>query len=225
MSPRRAEAVAPVVIAIDGPAGAGKGTLARRLAEHFGYAHLDTGSLYRAVALRVLRDGADPTHEATAAQEARRLTEDDLRDPALRHEATGLAASKVSAIPAVRRALLEFQQDFARRPPQGAPGAVIEGRDIGTVVWPQADHKIFLDAAIEVRAKRRVAELRLVLKAVDEAAVLRDLRQRDEQDRQRAVSPLKPAPDAFLLDTTNLDIEGAFAAACAHILRRPGPAA
>ncbi len=214
-----------VVIAIDGPAGAGKGTLARRLAEHFGYAHLDTGSLYRAVALRVLRDGADPTHEATAAHEATRLTEDDLRDPALRHEATGLAASKVSAIPAVRQALLEFQRNFARRPPRDAMGAVIEGRDIGTVVWPQADHKIFLDAAVEVRAKRRVAELRTMLKEIDEAAVLRDLIQRDRQDRERSTAPLKPAADAFLLDTSNLDIEGAFAVAKAHILGRSGPAA
>lgn len=213
-----------IVIAIDGPAGAGKGTLARRLAEAFGYAHLDTGSLYRAVALRVLRDGADPTHTATATQEARRLTEDDLKHPALRHEATGLAASQVSAIPAVRAALLEFQQNFARHPPGGAKGAVIEGRDIGTVVWPQSDHKIFLDASIEVRARRRVAELRTALKAVDEAAVLRDLEQRDRQDSERAVSPLKPAPDAFLLDTTNLDIEGVFAAARAHILGRSGTA-
>jgi CMP/dCMP kinase len=215
--------MAVVVIAIDGPAGAGKGTLARRLAEHFGYAHLDTGSLYRAVALRVLRDGADPTHASTAALEATRLTEDDLLDPALRHEATGLAASQVSAIPAVREALLAFQRDFALKPPRDAKGAVIEGRDIGTVVCPHADHKIFLDASLEVRARRRAEELREALKAVDEASVLRDMRRRDQQDRERATAPLKPAPDAFLLDTSNLDIEGAFAAAKAHILGRSGP--
>ena len=203
-----------MIIAVDGPVAAGKGTLARRLAARFGYGYLDTGSIYRAVALRLLRAGADLNDTDTAVAAAGALGEADLSDPALRDEATGDAASHIAAQPAVRAALLAFQRAFAADPPAGKAGAVLDGRDIGTVVCPRADVKLFVTASAEARAERRHAELRQRGVEVSYAAVLGDLRRRDARDSERGVSPLRPADDAHLLDTTNLSIEAAFRAAC-----------
>ncbi|WP_300295230.1 (d)CMP kinase [Ferrovibrio sp.] len=202
-----------VVIAVDGPVAAGKGTLARRLAEHFGYAYLDTGALYRAVGAKVLRQGGDPADPAVAAKAAESLDESDRAAPELRSEAVGLAASKVAAIPQVRAALLDFQRRFASHPPAGRAGAVLDGRDIGTVVCPDAPVKLFVIARDEVRAERRYRELMDKGEAVTFERVLADLRKRDEQDSARAAAPLKPAADAHLLDTSDLAIEAAVAAA------------
>ncbi len=206
-----------MIIAIDGPAAAGKGTLARRLAAHLGYAYLDTGLLYRATGWKVLESGADPENPAAAETAARALDPSDLDNPSLRDDGAAQAASKVSAIPAVRAALLDFQRAFARRPPGGAPGAVLDGRDIGTVVCPDAPIKIFLTADTDARAERRLKELRD--RGIDAipARVLQDMKERDGRDMSRANAPLKPASDAFLLDTTDKDADAAFAAALAHI--------
>ncbi|HEX6959885.1 MAG TPA: (d)CMP kinase [Ferrovibrio sp.] len=202
-----------VTIAIDGPVAAGKGTLARRLAARYGYAYLDTGSLYRAVGAKVLRQGGDPDDAAVAAGAARSLTDRDLAAPDLRSEAVGLAASKVAAIPEVRAALLDYQRRFAAQPPDGKPGAVLDGRDIGTVVCPAAPVKLFVTASDEIRARRRHRELLDRGENASFEQVLADLRRRDAQDSARNTAPLKPAPDAHLLDTSNLDIEAAVAAA------------
>ena len=199
------------VIAIDGPAASGKGTLARKLAAHFDYAHLDTGALYRAVGLSVLRAGGRTDNEADAVAAAGKVAEVDLTDPELRTESTGAAASKVAAIPAVRQILLDYQQDFAAHPPGGKAGAVLDGRDIGTVICPEADHKIFITADVETRAKRRFLEIFGEDGAPDEyEIILAELRERDERDMNRSAAPLKPAEDAHLLDTTNSDIEAVF---------------
>ena len=206
-----------MIIAIDGPAAAGKGTLARRLAAHFRCAYLDTGLLYRAVGAAVLRAGKDPGHDEAAATAAAALVPADLEDPGLRSEAAGQAASKVAAHPKVRAALLAFQRDFAANPPGGAAGAVVDGRDIGTVVLPDADFKLFVFASEEERARRRWAELAAAGDAPDPDEVLAALRARDRRDAERAVSPLTPAPGCYLLDTTDLDIDAAFAAAKAYI--------
>ncbi len=206
------------VIAVDGPSAAGKGTLARRLAADLGFAHLDTGALYRATALKVLRAGADPRDVAAAAAAARDITSADLADPALRDEAVGNAASEVAALPEVRAALLAFQRRFARHPPDGAPGAVLDGRDIGTVVCPDADAKLFVTASEAVRARRRYLELRADNPDISEDAVLADLRARDVRDASREAAPLRPAQDAHLLDTSNLDIDSAVRAAKALIV-------
>lgn len=224
------------VIAIDGPAASGKGTLARRVAAELGCAHLDTGALYRAVGLGLLRAGLDPaiTEAATAeaaTAEARALTPvilaDRLADPELRTDGTAVAASKVSAVPAVRTALLDFQRAFAARPPSladGRParGAVLDGRDIGTVICPDAGAKLFVTASAEVRAMRRLNELRARGVPAIYAVVLEDMKDRDARDSQRAVAPLRPADDAFLLDTSALNAEEAFAAALSFIRSRPG---
>ncbi len=199
-----------VVIAVDGTAASGKGTLARKIAEHFGFAHLDSGSLYRLVALGVLEAGGSPARETDAVAAARAVDPARAGDPAIRSDAVAQAASIVAAIPAVRSALLKFQRGFAANPPDAAAGAVIDGRDIGTIVCPRADAKLFVDANPEVRARRRWLELG---KTGDEGAILADILTRDKRDRERIVAPLKPAPDADLLDTSDLDIDAAFAAA------------
>ncbi len=198
-----------LVIAVDGPAASGKGTLARRLAAHYGLAYLDTGSLYRATGLAVQAAGASPDDHAAASKAAQDLdlsgfTEDQLRSPG-----AGEAASQVAAIPAVRSALLEFQRNFAARP----PGAVLDGRDIGTVVCPDADAKLFVTAQPETRAQRRHLEHVGRGDDLSYENVLQDIRRRDERDSDRAVAPLEPAQDAVLLDTTELGIEAAFQAA------------
>ncbi len=202
-----------MIIAIDGPAAAGKGTLARRLADHFGLAVLDTGLLYRAVGMNLIRKGGDTGDPAAAEAAAKSLKAEDLEAPDLRSDAAADAASRVSAFPAVRAQLLSFQRDFARSPPGGAPGAVLDGRDIGTVVCPDADVKIFVTARIEVRADRRFKELRERGLNAIHGRVLRDMKERDARDRERVVSPLEPARDAFQLDTSDLDADQVFAAA------------
>jgi len=202
-----------VIIAIDGPAAAGKGTLARRLADHFGLAVLDTGLLYRAVGMNLIRKGGDTGDPAAAEAAAKSLKAEDLEAPDLRSDAAADAASRVSAFPAVRAQLLSFQRAFARSPPGGASGAVLDGRDIGTVVCPDADVKIFVTARIEVRADRRFKELRERGLDVIHGRVLADMKERDARDSERAVSPLEPAKDAFQLDTSDLDADQVFAAA------------
>ncbi|MCK5777302.1 MAG: (d)CMP kinase [Rhodospirillales bacterium] len=199
-----------MIIAIDGPAAAGKGTLARRVAEALGYAYLDTGSLYRATAKKVLDQQIDPDDEQGCTVVALNLTPTDLKVAGLRSEEVGQAASKVSAIPGVRSALLRFQRDFAANPPDGKTGAVLDGRDIGTVVCPDADIKFFVTASTEVRAERRFKELREAGEDVIYARVLEEMRERDERDTNRAVAPLKPAEDATVIDTSGLDADQVF---------------
>ena len=207
-----------MIIAIDGPAASGKGTLARRLARHYGLAYLDTGMIYRAVGAATLAAGGDPGDPAAATQAAEALDPADLERPDLRGEAAGAAASKAAAIPGVRAALLDFQRRFAAAP----PGAVLDGRDIGTVVCPDADAKIYLVASAEVRAGRRLKELQERGQQAIYAAVLRDLRARDERDSGRDVAPLKPAEDAIRLDTDDLDADAAFERAVEAIDRKVG---
>jgi cytidylate kinase len=202
-----------MIIAIDGPAASGKGTLARRLAAHYGLPHLDSGLLYRAVAHQLAARGEDLSDEAAAAAAARALDAATLGDPALRGRQAGEGASIVSAHPQVRAALLDFQRAFAAAP----PGAVIDGRDIGTVICPEADAKIFVTASPEERAGRRARELGARGEGVDEAAILDDIRRRDARDMTRAAAPLKAAEDAVTLDTTELDAEAAFRAALAIV--------
>ena len=203
----------PLVIAVDGPAAVGKGTLARRLAAHYGLHHLDTGSLYRATALRVLRSGGDPAAEAEAEAAANGITDDDLGDPALRNEDVGQAASVVAAHGAVRRALLGYQRAFAARP----PGAVLDGRDIGTVVCPDAQVKFYLEASAEVRAARRLCELRSRGVESIESRVLDEIIARDARDRRRSAAPMKPATDACRIDTTALGPDDVFEQAVAIV--------
>jgi cytidylate kinase len=198
-----------MIIAIDGPAASGKGTLAKRMAAHYGLRHLDSGLLYRAVAKAVL-DASRPIGDRDAAiAAAQSLDPAKIDEAALKAPAIGEAASFVSAIPEVRAALVSFQRQFAAKP----PGAVIDGRDIGTVICPGADCKIFVTASREVRASRRAAEYRAQGRDIDESAVLADIVKRDERDQNRATAPLKRAPDAHLLDTTHLDIDAAIRAA------------
>jgi len=206
-----------MIIAIDGPAAAGKGTLARRLAGHFGLAILDTGLLYRAVGMNLVRGGGDADDAGAAGDAANALSPQDLDADDLRTDAAADAASQVSAVPAVRQALLEFQRAFAQNPPETpaglAKGAILDGRDIGTVVCPDADAKLFITAAVDVRAKRRFLELQERGLTAIYARVLADMKERDARDRDRAVSPLEPAKDALQLDTSEMDADQAFAAA------------
>jgi CMP/dCMP kinase len=198
-----------MIIAIDGPAASGKGTLGKRLAAHYGYRHLDTGLIYRAVAKAMLDAAADLADEARATEIARALDVAAFDDPALKSQAVGEAASVVSAHPAVRAALVDFQRRFAADP----PGAVLDGRDIGTVICPDADVKIFVVAAPEVRARRRAIEAQGRGEPADEAAILADILKRDDRDKNRSAAPLKQADDAVLLDNSDLDIEGGVRAA------------
>ncbi|MBR0717613.1 (d)CMP kinase [Bradyrhizobium liaoningense] len=198
-----------MIIAIDGPAASGKGTLGKRLAQHYGYRHLDTGVIYRAVAYGLMQAGQDLRDEAAAVAVALELDPEKFGNPALKSQQVGDAASVVSAIPRVREVLLNFQRQFAADP----PGAVLDGRDIGTVICPHADVKIFVVADPKVRARRRTLEAKSRGEAADEAAILADILQRDERDQNRPVAPLKPAPDAHLLDNSQLDIEGGVRAA------------
>jgi cytidylate kinase len=202
-------------VAIDGPAAAGKGTIARAVAAAFGFAHLDTGLLYRAVGVQALDDGRGVIDPHWAAELARRLTPEDLERPSLRSARSGQAASKVAALPEVRAALLEFQKCFARR--EG--GAVLDGRDIGTVICPEAEAKLYVTASDAVRAGRRHAELG----ARSLEGVLDDLRARDARDATRGVAPMVAATDALLLDTTDLTIDAAVAEAVAYVRSRLRP--
>jgi len=202
-----------MIIAIDGPAASGKGTLGKRLAHHYGFRHLDTGVIYRAVAQALLEAGAALTDEAAAVAAAMELDPEKFGNPVLKTQTVGDAASVVSAIPKVREVLLNFQRQFAA----GPPGAVLDGRDIGTVICPDADVKIFVVADPKVRAHRRTLEARGRGEAADEALVLADILKRDERDKNRATAPLKCAPDAHVLDNSNLDIEGGVRAAIAII--------
>ena len=198
-----------MIIAIDGPAASGKGTLGRRLAEHFGFAHLDTGLLYRAVARVLLDRGFALTNREAAAQVALTLDVSYLEDPRLRGAEMGEAASVISAFQPVRDALLAFQRGFAGQ----SPGAVLDGRDIGTVVCPHADVKLFITATPEERARRRHQEILGRGETVAYETILADIRRRDERDMNRSTAPLKPAPDSILLDTTDFDADAAFRAA------------
>ncbi|GAB4145848.1 MAG: (d)CMP kinase [Sphingomonadales bacterium] len=206
-----------MIIAIDGPASSGKGTLAKRLAAALDFAHLDTGGLYRAVALAMLNAGADPADAAAAAHCAGRLDLGLLEDPRLRDEVTGIAASQVAAFPEVRQRLLAMQRGFAAHPPANKAGAVLDGRDIGTVVCPDADVKIFLTASARERAQRRVEQLARRGLRADFDRILADIEARDAHDQNRAHAPLKPAEDAHLLDNSKLDIEATLQRALALV--------
>ncbi len=203
-----------MIIAVDGPAASGKGTIAKALARHYGLPHLDTGLLYRAVGIAVLRAGGDPADEDDAFH-ACTLDEALLSDPGLKSEAAGRAASIVSAHRSVRAALLEFQRDFARQP----GGAVLDGRDIGTVIAPEAEAKLFVTATPEVRARRRLEELTGMGMSVVFEHVLADIRARDARDSGRGIAPLRQAEDATLLETSELGVAEAVASAIALVER------
>lgn len=202
-----------IVIAIDGPAASGKGTLARALAKQLSFAYLDTGALYRAVGFEVLEAGGEPEDEATAVQGAEMLSEKIAKDgptamlgnPALRTDNVGQAASKVASIQAVRDLLTDFQRNFAQAPGESYKGAILDGRDIGTVICPTADVKLYVQASMEIRAERRTKELQSKGIEVTKAHVLQDMRERDERDMHRQAAPLKPAQDAIVLDTSDCE--------------------
>lgn len=198
-----------MIIAIDGPAASGKGTIAKRLAAHYGFKHLDSGLLYRGVAKAVLDASDNPADKDAAIAAAKTFEPGRYPDDVLKADEVAVAASHVAAIPAVRETLIAFQRGFAR----SKPGAVIDGRDIGTVIAPDAEVKIFVTASVEERTRRRVKELEGRGHAVDAAAVRADIEARDRRDRERPVAPLKQAPDAHLLDTTHLGIDAAVRAA------------
>lgn len=214
-----------IVMAIDGPAAAGKGTLAQRLETQFKLAKLDTGLLYRATGYKVLAAGGDPEDAKVAEAAARTLDPAELSNPALRTDEAAQAASKVSAVPGVRVALLDFQRDFAKNPPKladGSPaqGAILDGRDIGTTVCPNANVKLFVTASTEIRAKRRFKELQERGLEAIYARVLDEMKERDARDTSRSASPLVAADDALLLDTTEMDADQAYAAALNFIAEK-----
>jgi len=209
-----------MIVAVDGPAASGKGTIARAIARHCGLPHLDTGLLYRAVGIGVLRAGGDPADPGDALA-ACTFSVGALHDPQLKSEAAGKAASLVSAHPAVRAALFDRQVEFARQP----GGAVLDGRDIGTVIAPEADVKLFVTASPEARAERRYRELVGMGIEVDLAHVLTDIRARDARDSARAAAPLRMADDAHLLDTSAFDVAQSIAAALALMPKRTDSAA
>ena len=198
-----------MIIAVDGPAAAGKGTLSRMLAEHFDLARLDTGLIYRAVAMKIL-ELEGPTNNENAAEIARSLKLNDLNKRGLRSEIVGSKASEIAVIREVRNILLNFQRNFAKNPPDGRSGAVLDGRDIGTVVYPDANFKLFITASIEVRTRRRYKELQERGDKAIRSAVRRDIINRDERDRMRSTSPLIPAEDAHILETSKLDANAVF---------------
>ncbi len=202
-----------MIIAVDGPAAAGKGTVARALAAHFGYHFLDTGSLYRMVGLSTLRAGGDPSNHIMASRMAKTLDPTIYHDEELRSEEVGAAASLVAVIPEVRAALLNLQRSFARQ----SPGAVLDGRDIGTVVCPDADVKLYITASVEVRAERRMRELNERGGEYAREEIMAEIRARDERDRTRATAPLLAAADAVVIDTSHLNIEEAVTAAIAVV--------
>lgn len=202
-----------MIIAIDGPAAAGKGTLALRLAAHYGLNHLDTGLLYRAIGRKMADAGLDLDDPETAGRVARELDPADLGHADLRGREAGELASRVAVHPPVRSALVDFQRSFAARP----PGAVLDGRDIGTAICPDADVKIFVTASAEVRARRRTDELAAKGRTVSYERILAEIRERDERDSARASAPLRKADDAMMLDTSDLGIDDAFAAAVAIV--------
>lgn len=210
-----------MIIAIDGPAAAGKGTLARRLAAHLGFDYLDTGLIYRAVGMALARRGQDPADVDLATHQAQSLTPQDLQADDLRSDLAAQSASKVAAIPGVRAALLEFQRRFAATPP-GGRGAVLDGRDIGTVVCPDAQAKLFVTASLEKRAERRLKELQERGLPAIHSVVLADMRERDERDSSRSVAPLVAAQDAFVLDSSELNADQAFALALTVVQDRTG---
>jgi CMP/dCMP kinase len=213
------------IITVDGPSAAGKGTLAKRLAKHFGFAFLDTGALYRGVGLTLLRQGHDPADTEKAIAAAKALTPDILAEPELRAEATSQAASIVAAIPGVRAAILNWQRDFAHRPPSGSGGSVLDGRDIGSVVCPDAPAKLFITASLEARAQRRLKELQQrQLQQGGETAiyarVLQDMQERDARDQGRSISPTKAAADAKIIDTSDLTADQVFDQALAFVMSK-----
>jgi cytidylate kinase len=226
------------VIAVDGPAASGKGTLARKIAAALNCAHMDTGALYRGVGFEVLAAGDAPDDEAAALRAAETLREkirvaghdpslpDPLANPRLREDSVAGAASKVAAIGSVRAALIALQRDFASRPGEGFAGAVLDGRDIGTVICPAADVKLFITASVEVRTQRRLKELQSRGVAVTKDAVLRDMRERDARDAERKTAPMKPAEDAVRIDTSALGPDGVLEQALAAIRKKlPRPRA
>ncbi len=202
-----------MIIAIDGPAASGKGTLARRLAKHLNYAYLDTGLIYRAVASKMLAATSDGNTEGECIKIAKSMRLADLQRSELRNEEVGLLAAEIASIPTVRQALLGLQRRFAAAPPGGEAGAVLDGRDIGTVVCPEAEVKIFVTASLVGRARRRHKQLLERGEASIYARVVQEMRARDGRDSERAAAPLRPAPDAVVLDTNELDAEDSFRAA------------
>lgn len=203
-----------IIIAIDGPAGSGKGTVGRRLADEFDFAYLDTGLLYRGIGYLFLKNGVDPSSEVEVKHYLEALSFQDLWDslqnPILRTEEVGIAASKASAYQVVRDKLLDLQRNFAHTPPDDKQGAILDGRDIGTVICPDAQLKLFITADLEVRAKRRFFELKEKLPNVVYEDVLADIKSRDERDSKRTLAPLKPADDAIVLNTSHMSTNQVF---------------
>lgn len=214
----------PLVIAIDGPAASGKGTLARSLAEKLSLCYLDTGSLYRAVGYLCLQAGQDPSSEQAGVYAAEQLKPESavslLGAPELRSRSVAEAASQVAALSAVRKVLLDFQRDFAYNPPQGKVGAVLDGRDIGTVICPDAAAKLYITASAEVRAERRFLELKKTNPELIKADILKDIQIRDERDSGRQDAPMKPAEDAFIIDTSTMSADEVLETALAYILEK-----